>query len=479
VAIGIALEVVVAYRAATQSITYDEAATYVKFLRGPFTNVFTYDASNHVLFTMLARASVAAFGVSEFSLRLPSVIGAAAFFVAIARVVQRLLGGGVMPVVAMATVALDPFVLDLMSAARGYGLAFSLLTVALDCLTLALDHDPERLPRRWGAASVALGLSASAHLTFVFPAVALAVTAALVRMTPDGFTRRWVRECSWLVVPGAVVASTILAAPLHNMRPGAWYYGAEHIARSVASLIQPVFAHRTPDWVCAAPGPDERVPVWAAAVCMAAVVPVVVAVPVAFRRAAADRRTSAVLARFTLLSAGSLLLTLVQVIAIHAAFGFRYPHGRTGLYLLLLFPMSASSVVAVLLDSPRNRMVGRAGTLLLALVSVWFLSEFTVTYFYEWRFDAGTRRIVEMLVDRAARSGRPLRVWADDLEPSVSFYRDQHADAIAPMPDAGTPPVASYDFFVACSSSERELTMRMGTTLYVDPVSAAVLVESR
>jgi dolichyl-phosphate-mannose-protein mannosyltransferase len=478
-AIGVALEVTVAYRAATQSITYDEAATYLKFLRGPFANVFAYDASNHVLFTLLARTSIAVLGVSEFSLRLPSVVGAALFFAAVVLLCRRLFAGGLLAVLAMAVVAFDPFVLDFMSAARGYGLAFSLLTVAICCLTLALDQDRARLASRWAVASVALGLSVSAHLTFVFPALALAVTAALARATRDTLTRRSICECSWLIVPGVVVASTILAVPLHDVRPGVWYYGADRIARSVASVIQPAFDHATPAFACGAAGPGDRVSVLAAGVCLAAAVLVAVAVSVARRRGAGHQPAAPVLERFTLLCGGSLVLTLIQVVAIHAIFGFRYPEGRTGLYLVLLFPLAASGAVAVLLNSPATRMVGRGGALLLALTSLWFVSEFTVEYFYEWRFDAGSRRIVEKLSERSVRSGRRPRVWADDLEPSISFYRlVRRFDAIAPpLPDPRTSPMTSYDFFVACSTSERERTRRMGIDIYVDPVSAAVLVE--
>ena len=39
-----------AYRAATQSITHDEAFTYLQFVSGPWSNLFSnYDANNHVL----------------------------------------------------------------------------------------------------------------------------------------------------------------------------------------------------------------------------------------------------------------------------------------------------------------------------------------------------------------------------------------------------------------------------------------------
>lgn len=480
VALGAALEATVAYRAATQSITYDEAGTYLKFLRGPFTDAFThYDANNHVLFTALAHASISLFGVSEFSLRLPSVIGAASFFVAIALVCCRVFGGGAMSLLAVATVTLDPFVLDMMSAARGYGLAFSLLTTGLYCLTVALDGDRGRRLVWWGLASVALGLSVGAQLTFVWPAVALAVTAALVTMRRDFFTRSSTRELLCLVVPGALVASMILAVPLSNVRPGAMYYGAQRIAWSVRSLMEPVFDHQAGSWACAASRPDALVPTLAAIVCVAAVALIVGGQWVALRCGADGQVTRPILRRFTILANGSLLLTVVQLLVIRV-FGFPYPEGRTGLYLMLMFPLAACSAVAALWESRSTRIVGRGGALLLALVSVWFLSEFTVTYFYEWRFDAGTRRIIDMLAEHARRSERPLRVWADDVGPSLSFYRTvDHLDAIATIPEAGTPPTPAYDFFVACSAAERERATRMGTTIYTDPVSDAVLVERR
>ncbi len=49
------------YRAATQSLVHDEAFYYDRFLHDGLSAVFTrYDASNHVLHTLLARLSLAA-----------------------------------------------------------------------------------------------------------------------------------------------------------------------------------------------------------------------------------------------------------------------------------------------------------------------------------------------------------------------------------------------------------------------------------
>ena len=69
------------------------------------------------------KASVWLFGVKESSLRVPALAGAGLYFAAVYRLCTRALqttGGALL---AAAFVTLNPFILDLMVAARGYGLA--------------------------------------------------------------------------------------------------------------------------------------------------------------------------------------------------------------------------------------------------------------------------------------------------------------------------------------------------------------------
>src|SRR2546421_4785714 len=79
IAFAFARTVVCAWRAAHQSITHDEAFSFLRFIDGPWSSLWSrYDAANHVLYSFLAKLSVTLFGLSEFSLRLPSVL--AGFF---------------------------------------------------------------------------------------------------------------------------------------------------------------------------------------------------------------------------------------------------------------------------------------------------------------------------------------------------------------------------------------------------------------
>ena len=73
---------VIAWRAYSQAITYDEAFTWLAFVRGPLREVFTsYTGNNHVLFSLLAWVSTHSLGVSELTLRLPSVLAAGGYLV--------------------------------------------------------------------------------------------------------------------------------------------------------------------------------------------------------------------------------------------------------------------------------------------------------------------------------------------------------------------------------------------------------------
>src|SRR5512138_12440 len=88
------------WRAARQSITIDEAFTYLEYVSQSWSSVFLKmnEANNHVLFSALARLSVLAFGASEFSLRLPSVLASALFLYCVARLAFLLAPGHLMPV---------------------------------------------------------------------------------------------------------------------------------------------------------------------------------------------------------------------------------------------------------------------------------------------------------------------------------------------------------------------------------------------
>src|SRR5579859_5894687 len=165
------------YRAFTQSITFDEAATWDTYIRAPVDSIFhVYIANHHFLNTVLVRLSTALLGVSEWSMRLPALAGAALYFTACFRLARTAFGDGFSMLLAVTLATLNPFVLDFMVAARGYGLALALWMYAAALLLDAFSRQAYS-KREMLVAGVTLALSVTANLVFVLPAAALAGTA--------------------------------------------------------------------------------------------------------------------------------------------------------------------------------------------------------------------------------------------------------------------------------------------------------------
>src|SRR6185312_3671530 len=78
-------------RAAVQSITIDEADTYLAWVAGPSPAHWTPSSNNHVLNSISMRLTTSVFGPSHLSVRAPALLGAA-IYIAMAWAMCALLG---------------------------------------------------------------------------------------------------------------------------------------------------------------------------------------------------------------------------------------------------------------------------------------------------------------------------------------------------------------------------------------------------
>ena len=395
------------FRAARQSITYDEAFTANTFL-GSAADLFNrYEANHHVLNTFLEFASVKAFGISELTLRLPALAGAVLFLIAVLRICRLLVpAGGAQFFVAVALTVVNPLVLDFLAAARGYGLALGFFAWALYFVLR---------DARAGAAGVCAGLSIAANLTFLFPCAALAAVAVIekrrVWAVLDGFAG-----------PAAVTAAVVIAVPLSHYRAGQFDFGSRTLGQMLETLMKgslvyldsaPFFPALT-NWYWFVVKNGSMV-VGAAFSALAFVVGAA-AVARARREPAddADWHAAAIV--------GTLGLSLAGVVAAHAAAGMPYPYTRTGLYLVTLFALSVVSTWRWLIGQGR-RTAGRvvmtgavAATLLMAVQN-------RGTYFYDWRADASTKRFLAAICAHPAIHRTELRLaCSSSLRPALQFY---------------------------------------------------------
>ena len=235
------------YRAVTQSITTDEAFTYQRFVSTPSAGlVERFDANNHVLNSLLSKTSVTLFGLKEWTLRLPSVAGGALYLFAVYRLCFLLFGGGAWSFLAAAVLATNPFLMDHLSAARGYGLALAFLLLSVYELVRSAEATPFR---SLYAAGICCGLSIAANMTSLFPVTALTVAFIAVTAATGRFQIK--RVWDEFVVPMSLVSFLFLVLPLSRLEGNQFYFGASRLIDSIRNLAQLSFEYdpvRT-DWV--------------------------------------------------------------------------------------------------------------------------------------------------------------------------------------------------------------------------------------
>src|SRR5262249_59792043 len=144
--------------------------------------------NNHVLLVVLAKLATSVFPVSEFTVRVPTVAGALIFPLYVARLLERMVDRPWIRLAGFGAIVLNPYVLDFMSAARGYGLMLALIVVALNALM------PDRKPlttARALAGGAPLGPAVTANRIAMGPVAAAAAGWRAAR----GARRSWSTRC--------------------------------------------------------------------------------------------------------------------------------------------------------------------------------------------------------------------------------------------------------------------------------------------
>ena len=465
-----ALWMVCVYRAVTQSITHDEALTYELYLTGPFSGIFrVFSANHHFLNTLLMYVSTSLFGLSEWSMRLPALAGAALYFAAVYRTSRHVFGASYSLLLAVGLLTLNPFILDFMVAARGYGLALGLWMWALALLLPYLDEAKGRTPRRLIEAAVALSLSVTANLVFALPAAMLAGTAIWLlrkRSAPEPVKKgrkpapAEPSPAIYFVLPIVSMAVLFLIiSPLESSGSSDFYAGASSLAESLRSLASVSLAHG---------GPLRQNPFtgWATDALAFFLAPVILLGALAVH---AFRRNLLLLLCSTVAIGSALLLLLL-----HLALNMPYPLDRTRHHFL---PLVSLALLGLIAAQPRREVAFAAYALSGALLCA-FLLQWNVRKFLVWEYDADTReigdRISASVPDKRPDAVRVGITW--QLEPSLNFYRDKNRWTWM-QPLSRTPLNQAYDYYVV-ALNDRPAVEGLGLKpMYQGRVSGTLLAK--
>jgi 4-amino-4-deoxy-L-arabinose transferase-like glycosyltransferase len=407
------------YRAAHQSLAIDEAFSFHRFLSGPWSEIYsTYDASNHVLYSILARLSIQILGVSEFSLRLPSLI--AGFFLMLGIFyVLRLTTTPLIRWVAFIALSLHPLLLDFSVAARGYSLSLAFLIWAIGFA----------IQRRYALCGILLGLALSANLTIAFPAVGLML--AIVLLEDDTWGARF-RSLAVVVATAETIFFAICFEALRTARRDEFYFGYRTIVESVSDLVRESFHVATRGGLL---GEEKLTPVT-----IYGILPLIaIFMAAALVRGSGDRRSL-----FPLVTLAGAVITMV---AAHYVVKLPYPANRTGLHILVLFGI-AWAIAAARIRSPPWRAIQ---IVLALLMTIQFATQLHGRYFSMWAFDIRTKEFAQeikrMSAGRPANSLSVSATWLN--QQSLEFYREfLNITALKPVRHFEPTEFSGHDFYV-------------------------------
>jgi 4-amino-4-deoxy-L-arabinose transferase-like glycosyltransferase len=426
-----------------------------------------FDANNHVLNSLLSKASVELFGIKEWSLRLPSVAGGALYLFAAYRLCFLLFGGGAWSFLTTALLTTNPLLLDHLSAARGYGLALAFLLLSTYELFRAVQA---ATPRSLYAAGIFCGLSIAANMTSLFPVTALGVAFVAITAASGQFQVK--RLWDEFVVPMSLVSFLFLVLPLSSMQSDNFYFGARRLVDSIRNLAQLSFEYdpvRT-DWLPVIGYGLHymsalALPFLSILLCGSILYGIVDLMKL--HRQRPDESGPGVSACFFALAFSTAVLLIV---AAHWFLAAPYPLMRTALYFLPLSVLAASSLAY---RYRYIRPVGYSSCGLGVLCLVAFLFQVNVSFYAEWRFDAGTKRIVKFIRSRMPSEKRLVVRTSWVLEPSLNFYRLLYRLNWQPVDRSG--PEKPGDIIVVTQENQSSIARLGLQVIYADAVSGTVV----
>jgi 4-amino-4-deoxy-L-arabinose transferase-like glycosyltransferase len=492
------------YRAKTQTIAHDEALTYEWFLDQGVYDVLRYNPANHVLQTLLAKPLVKVFGVSEFTLRVPSLLGAAIYLLAVYLLCRKLFGEGLLLVLSTAMLALNPLVMDFMPAARGYSLGLAGLAVAMYAFATMAElgkFDPDDSEWRWGcaAASMALALAVTANFTNIVPATCLAFSFTLVALggfAPIfGFRDRALREfAKYFILPGAAVGFCILWPYLLQARVVQTKIQLDTASDALRDIFNASFLYKwTEDLfnslgaVPSAPGSwQERATALGAFFLLPLLFAFVLTGLVLALRAPADskQRQRAQCRIFAGAATGSVILTVV----LHFATKVNYPYSRYCMFVVPLFTIAGVLAAREISSRFPWMFLRLAGVFLAAIVVFDYGLAFNTKSFRYNAYDVISRDLYQSIEkDALSRGVSTVHVggtwW---YEGEINFYRLQHrAKWMLPYeiqdrsywwktPGALEP--SAYDYFVFIPACDPHLTGPRVRTIFHDEKTKATVI---
>jgi hypothetical protein len=412
-------------RAYRVPFVHDEATTYLMYIiLGPKALLDCYWANNHFLNTILMYVSSKIFGTGELALRLPNIAGHAVYILAAYLLVRKRLTPFA-AVCAFLLLNLNPFVLDLFSLARGYGMGLALMMLSLYFFLEAVPQWETRkrtiLASLWCA-----WLSAFANLVFLNYLAALICAYFLVDgrviaaewsrpspIPPLAFLRQLLARTGFFYKHVLLMMIIILPLAINMNMQGTFYYGG-----TSGFWRDTVVSLRTSSaYGC-------RYTVLFSKIGQFMVIFALVSCAFVFAYRSLWKGGASTRDLFIVLF--MLAVAVLVVIFEHVCLGKPYPMDRTAIYflpLLLVICVLTLEFLVQAVSGPARGIVlfvFAAGTALAVIHTVHCAN---LRYAYLWRYDADTRQMLDDLAADLDESTGRITFGINWLfEPSINYY---------------------------------------------------------
>jgi hypothetical protein len=418
-------------RACLQSVTIDEADSFLVFAHQSWIAQWYPSSGNHVLNTLLERLITSIFGVNELTLRTPAILGATIYISAAAYLCARLTTRSLIKIPLFIALVYNPMILDYLVAARGYSLAIGFLLAALAIIASAAlaqqAEDGQSLRRKCAWVSVLVALSFAANFSF---AVIDGVTISLFFLWT---ARRWppMRMAAASFLPGLLVTFVLCGSVVWNWPKGQLYFGSTSLVEMRKGLVSASFDELNPElvnpvlivWL----GKLKPALPWLVALAILAVLG-----SLEMQRWRSRYSKPPELLTLTRFLAGIALVTLlIHWIAFHTAH-LLLPKDRTGLFFVALCALIFGVALSACFQSRPSAPVRWFGAIALTLTAVYFAGCLRLGYFRTWNFDADTKQIYWVLDNLNRRCGITSFVTEWKYPAALNFYRISYGNRSIP-----------------------------------------------
>jgi len=441
-------------RAAVQSITIDEADTYLVWVARPNPSQWEASSNNHVLNSLLMRLTTGLFGVNHLSVRAPALLGAALYIAA-----AWALCGLIAPAVRagwplLVALVYNPFVFDYLVAARGYALALGFLLAAIALATYA-DARQWAPVRICAACSACLALSFAANFSFaIVDAFTMAAIAAWGCARTQTVQAR-VRLLGACLLPGLLVTLFVSAPAVLNWPRGQLIYGAHSLGEWFGEVVRDSLYRLNPQIVN---------PLLMRILERAAPLLVPVTLVLAAWQWLRGRGT-----RLCYVLLAVLLASVVAHWTAFRIFHLLLPKERTGIWVV---PLAMLAIGA----AARER---RALTVALYCLSFYFLLCLRLDHFREWSWDAEVNKVYDVLAYYNHTYGVKQVTSNWMYSPSLNFYRVASGRETLDEITGAIPPPPGRPVYVLNWMSDEDLVREQGLRVVYRGRSTAVVVAIR